>query len=51
VRFHSSLREKAKSLACVRAFLDSEYLYFQRVAGLWREPTHEGRSGVVTDVA
>jgi hypothetical protein len=32
VRFDSSLREKAKSLARIRTFLDSKDLYFQRVA-------------------
>jgi hypothetical protein len=32
VSFNSSLRKKAKSLARIRTFLDSEDLYFQRVA-------------------
>jgi hypothetical protein len=36
VSFDSSLREKAKSLARVRAFLDSKDLYLQRRSGLSR---------------
>ena len=44
VGFDSSLREEAKSLASVRTFLDSKDLYFQRVAGQWRNLKDEALS-------